>query len=358
MKKFFFPILLLIFIIITFLSCSNTSSKRSRRPLNNIKISPEKNVVFGDNITLDIKTKLANGEINKINIYLNNNLLTSTKDLNFEYVIENIASLGNNTIKVEAIKTDGVKNSKLKKFSVFSDIIPKQYTYKIVNEYPHSRDFFTEGLVVHNGYIYEGTGDHGTSGIYKTDIKTGKVLQSVELEEQYFGEGITILNDKIYQLTYRSQTGFVYDVNDFSVIDTFNFESTQGWGLTNDGTHLIMDDRTNFLTWLDPNDFSVVKKVAVADNTQNMNAINELEYIDGKIWANVWTTDYVVIIDPVTGRVESMINFSGILKDKDKLPSKPVDVFNGIAYDEATGKIYVTGKFYPKLYEIELVELK
>ena len=206
--------------------------------------------------------------------------------------------------------------------------------------------------------MYEGTGDHGTSGIYKTDIKTGKVLQSVELEEQYFGEGITILNNKIYQLTYKSQTGFVYDVNDFSVIDTFNFESAQGWGLTTDGKYLIMDDRTNYLTWIDPNDFSVVKKVAVADNTQNMNAINELEYINGKIWANVWTTNYIVIIDPITGKVEATINFSGILKGKDKNPSKPVDVFNGIAYDKATGKIYVTGKFYPKLYEIELVELK
>lgn len=357
MRKKIFPFVFIAFIIIIVLSCSNTS-KRSRKPVSTIKISPDKNIVFGNDIVVHVKTKLANGEIDKIDVYLNNDLLTSSKDLDFEYTIKNIASLGNNTLKVEAIKKDGLQNIKKKNFNVFSDIIPKEYTYKLVNEYPHSRDFFTQGLVVHNGFMYEGTGDHGTSGIYKTDIKTGKVLQSTEMEEQYFGEGISILNDKIYQLTYKSKTGFVYDVNDLSVIDTFKFNSEQGWGLTNDGTHLIMDDRTNFLTWINPEDFRVVKKVSVADNVQSMNAINELEYINGKIWANVWTTEYIVIIDPETGRVESIINLSGILKKGDKIPLKPVDVLNGIAYDQISGKIYITGKFYPKVYEIELIELK
>ena len=357
MRKIIFPLVLFIFTVITFLSCSNTP-KRSRRPVSTIAIMPKENIFFGDNVEVKIKTKLANGEIDKIDLFLNKQLLTTSKELDFTYTIENISNLGNCTLMVEATKTDGLKSKKNKTFTVLSDITPKQYTYKVVNEYPHSRDFFTEGLVVHNGYLYEGTGDHGTSGIYKTEISTGKILQSVEMEEQYFGEGISILNGKIYQLTYKSQIGFVYDVNDFSILDTFAFESIQGWGLTNDGTYLIMGDRTNFLTYIDPNDFSVVKKVGVADNTQSMNAINELEYINGKIWANVWTTDYIVIIDPGTGRVESVVNLTGILKEADKTPAKPVDVLNGIAYDQATGKIYVTGKFYPKLYEIELVELK
>ncbi len=357
MKKKIFPFATVIFILIVFLSCSSTP-ERSRRPVSTIKISPEKNLKYNSALTVHIKTKLSNGTIEKINLYLNNQLLHSTKELQFDYTIEHIKSLGNNTLKVEAVKTDGVKNMKKKNFSVFSDILPKNYTYKVINEYPHSRSFFTEGLLVHDGFLYEGTGEHGSSAIYKKEITTGNVLQSVELEEQYFGEGITILNNKIYQLTYKSQTGFVYQLNDFSVIDTFQFASEQGWGLTNDGTNLIMSDGTNTLTWLNPSDFSVVKKIRVADHSQKMNVINELEYVDGKIYANVWTRDFIVEIEPETGRVLSIINMTGILKDKDKIPSKPVDVLNGIAYDHATGKMYVTGKYYPKLYEIELVELK
>ena len=357
MRKIIFPFVILSFVIITILSCSNTS-KRSRRPVSSIKITPEKNIVFGNDVHVEVTTKLANGEIDKINLYLNNDLVGTSKNLDFEHTIKNIKNLGNNTLKVEAIKTDGVKNSRQKSFSVLSDILPKQYTYKVVNEFPHSREFFTEGLEIYNGYLYEGTGNNGTSGIYKTEISTGKVLQSVKLDDHYFGEGITILNDKIYQLTYKSQTGFVYNVSDLSVIDTFKFESAQGWGLTNDGTYLIMDDKTNVLTWIDPNDFSVVKKLAVADHSQQMNAINELEYINGKIFANVWTTGYIVEIDPETGRVEAVINLTGLLKDADKNPSQPVDVLNGIAWDKVAKKMYVTGKYYPKLYEIELVESK
>jgi glutaminyl-peptide cyclotransferase len=160
---------------------------------------------------------------------------------------------------VEAVKTDGLKNSRSLVINTISDVVAEKFTYQIVNSYPHSKKHYTQGLEFHNNILYEGTGEYGTSGIFKIKLETGKVEQSKMLDDKYFGEGITILNDKIYQLTYKTQKGFVYQLSDFALIDTFMFKSSEGWGLTNDGTNLIMSDGTHVLTWLNPNDYSVVK---------------------------------------------------------------------------------------------------
>ena len=261
--------------------------------------------------------------------------------------------MGKSNITVEPIKKDGVKNTRTKTISAFSDVVPKTYSYKIVNVYPHSKKYFTQGLQYFNGFLYEGTGEHGTSGLFKVNLKTGKELQAYHLDEKYFGEGITILNDKIYQLTYRTQKGFVYNLNNFAVVDSFEYKG-EGWGLTNDGEYLIMSNGTNVLTWLNPADFSIVKKVEVADNNGFINLLNELETIDGSIFANLYTTEKIVEIEPETGRVLSEVSFPGIINMYHN-SSDRIDYMNGIAYNKETERFFITGKLWPKLFEIELI---
>jgi len=225
------------------------------------------------------------------------------------------------------------------------------------NTYPHLKTSFTEGLEFYNNFLYEGTGEVGKSNLYKTDLKTGKPVQVKKLNEKYFGEGITILNDKIYQLTYHAQKAFVYALSDFALIDSFQYQSKEGWGLTNDGTNLIMSNGTNVISWLNPDDFSTVKTIQVANNKVIMYGINELEYIKGTIYANVYTTELIVQIDPENGKVISEINLAGIV-NMYKNSSDKIDVLNGIAFDEKTDKIFVTGKWWPKVFEVEFIPLK
>jgi len=263
--------------------------------------------------------------------------------------------LGNNILNVVATKTDGVDNTRSISFTVLSDITPKKYTYKTIKDFPHNNQFYTQGLEYHNGHIYEGTGEHGKSGLYKVEYQTGESIMKHKLDYKYFGEGITIINDKIYQLTYRAQKGFVYNLDNFAVIDSFTYKSREGWGLTNDGTHLIMSNGTHELIWLDPTNYSEIKKVQVANHSGIVNYINELEYINETIYANIYTTNIIVQIDPQTGKVLSEINMDGILKMYTN-PTDTIDYLNGIAYDKDKERIFVTGKWWPRMFEIELME--
>jgi glutamine cyclotransferase len=232
-----------------------------------------------------------------------------------------------------------------------SDVIPV-YSYNIVNTYPHDRDAFTEGLVFENGVLYEGTGLLERSTLRRVELETGDILQIRELSDQFFGEGITIYGDKIIQLTWQSNIGFVYDKNSFELLQEFNY-STQGWGITHDGTRLIMSDGTSTLHFLDPQTFEEIGHLEVFDNDGSVTRLNELEYVQGQIYANVWQTDWVARIAPETGRVVGWIDLRGLLTAEDR--SEPVDVLNGIAYDAETDRLFVTGKLWPKLFEIELV---
>ncbi len=359
MKPFSFSLIILLSLFITAFSCSNNSSK-SRKPVCSITIQPNKsNYIFGEKISVNVSTKVKNGEIENIKVYYQNELIKESKDLDFTIEGVEINTLGNSVISVEAIKTDSVSNTQSKSLHTLSNIVPEKLTYKTVNIYPHPKEYFTEGLEFHDGYIYEGTGENGTSGIYKLNLKTGKAIQSVELNEKYFGEGITVLNNKIYQLTYRSKKGFIYDFISFALIDSFQFTSTtnEGWGLTNDGKNLIMSDGSQFLTWMNPYDFSILKRVEVGNNKTIFKNVNELEYINGTIYANVYTTEMIVQIDPETGRILSEISFPDLIKmyhnQKDR-----IDFMNGIAWDDKNNRLFVTGKLWPKLFEIELVPLK
>jgi len=224
------------------------------------------------------------------------------------------------------------------------------YSYKILNRYPHDRDAFTQGLVFDRGALFEGTGLNGRSSLRRVDLESGKVLQAHQLSPDYFGEGITVFRDRIIQLTWQSRLGFVYNRDSFQALRTFNY-STEGWGLTHDGKHLILSDGTDTLFFLDPETFAVVRQVRVRDNGAPVTRLNELEYAGGRVYANVWQTDRVAIIDPADGRLSGWIDLSGLLRAEDRV--KPVDVLNGIASRGESGRLFVTGKLWPWLFEIE-----
>jgi glutamine cyclotransferase len=226
------------------------------------------------------------------------------------------------------------------------------YTYNVTNTYPHDRDAFTQGLVFEDGVLYEGTGLHGESTLRRVELETGAILQSCELSDQFFGEGITIYGDKIIQLTWQSNVGFVYDKSTFEVLQDFDY-STEGWGITHNGTCLIMSDGTSTLHFLDPQTFAEVGQLGVFDSHGPVTRLNELEYVRGQIYANVWQTDWIARIAPETGRVIGWIDLRGLLTAEDR--SEPVDVLNGIAYDTEADRLFVTGKLWPKLFEIELI---
>lgn len=225
-------------------------------------------------------------------------------------------------------------------------------TYEVVNTYPHDPQAFTQGLIFHNGYLYESTGLYGESSLRKVALETGEVLQQVDLPPHYFGEGLTLWGDTLLQLTWLEGTGFIYDLEDFSELGRFAY-ATEGWGLTHDGAHLIMSDGSANLYFLNPGDFQVINRVEVTYQGKAVEQLNELEYINGEVFANIWLTDEIVRIDPETGTVKGWIDLRGILPDELRTPS--TDVLNGIAYDPDTERLFITGKNWPLLYEIRLV---
>ncbi len=224
-------------------------------------------------------------------------------------------------------------------------------TYEVTNVYPHDPSAFTQGLVFYQGALYESTGLNGQSSIRKVDLPTGQVLRKVDVPSQFFAEGLTLFNGRAYQLTWQSQRGFIYDLDSFNLLDTFNYTG-EGWGLTHDGHSLIMSDGSNQIRFIDPNNFQVQRAISVYDGSRSINYLNELEYIKGEIYANIWLTDRVARIDPNSGKVTAWINLAGLLSPEDH--AQDGAVLNGIAYDEANDRLFVTGKLWPKLFEIKL----
>jgi len=225
--------------------------------------------------------------------------------------------------------------------------------YQVVAEYPHDPDAYTQGLVIVDDVLYEGTGLEGRSSLRRVELETGEVLQRTAIDDQHFGEGIAVFEDRIYQLTWQTGRCFVYDRETVQLVETFGYD-TEGWGLTTGDTQLIMSDGSNRLVFRDPETFEEMGHVDVMDGDVPVSYLNELEYIDGEVWANVYTTDWIVRIDPANGDVTGWIDLTGLLAPE-AIPAQGVDVLNGIAQDPDTGQVYVTGKLWPTLFEIELV---
>lgn len=226
-------------------------------------------------------------------------------------------------------------------------------SYSVLRSMPHDINAFTEGLLIHNGQLYESTGEYGSSWIGVVDINTGIADKKIEFGQKHFGEGITILNNKLYHLTYKQKTGYVYDLDTFKEINQFTYKNAEGWGLTNDGTSLIMSDGSDKLTFLDTANFSVTKTLSVTYKGQPIKNLNELEYVNGFIYANIWETNRIAKIDVSTGEVVGFIDLTNLF-NQTQLIKMDIDVLNGIAWHESTKTLLVTGKFWPLIYVLKV----
>lgn len=225
------------------------------------------------------------------------------------------------------------------------------YTFEVVNSYPHDQDAFTQGLVFENGTLYESTGLYSKSSLRCVELETGRILQIYNLSSEFFGEGITIINDKIIQLTWREHKGFVYNKTSFELLEVFNY-STEGWGLTYDGQHLIMSDGSANLYFLDPDSFEGLGQIEVRHDGNLVSRLNELEYVKGDIYANIWLEEQIAVINPLNGQVKAWINCTNIKATHSE------DVLNGIAYDVEGDRLFITGKLWSELFQVELIEVE
>ena len=260
------------------------------------------------------------------------------------------AKMGIRSLRVVAYS--GAKtSSEVASVKVLPKDAPKHMSCKVKKVYPHDAGAYTQGLLVYDGKFLEGTGQLGESNLRRVEIGTGKVLQQYSIPSDVFGEGIAVYGDKVYQITWRTNICYVYDINSFSLLKTFSYP-TEGWGITTVDKQLVMSDGSSMLYFMDPEYFTEKSRVEVYDNQGPVRYLNELEYIDGYIWANVYMTDRIVKIDPKTGAVVADVVCSNLLKSSDKKDN--TDVLNGIAYDAKTKQMFITGKYWPKLFEVEI----
>ncbi len=338
----YFNRILPIFIIaIHFIACNSTIEFSLNAP-DKIKID--------ENLELSINSDQANVNVN---YFIDDVAIENHKAINLQNY-----TLGKHIIK--AVVKNGDKTISKQKTVVFlNSQKPTIYTYKVLQSYPHDRTSFTQGLEFHNNFLYEGTGQRGQSVLRKIELETGNVLQEQALAKKYFGEGITIFDNKIYQLTWQHKIGFIYNIDTFKVEKTFAYEnSLEGWGLTHDTQNLIKTDGTEKIWFLNPKNGKEQHHIEAYTNKRRVDNLNEIEYIDGKIYANVWTKNAIAIINPKNGAVEGIVNMKDLAKQLDnKTVIESSDkVLNGIAYNPLTKKLYVTGKNWDKIFEIEIVK--
>ena len=303
-----------------------------------------------------------NKTIDSIVYFANDKKITSKKDLEKATFELKDQKLGYQNIKA-VVYFDAENSEATARIELVSNVQPKLLKYKIINTYPHDYKAYTQGLEFYRDTLYEGTGNgagnttgiKGISSLRKTDYKTGKVYKQVDLDTQYFGEGITILNNKVYQLTWQNNEGYIYNADTFKKEKTFHyFKNIEGWGLTNDGTYLYQSDGTEKIWKLDPKTLKEVDYINVYSYETKIKSVNELEWIDGKIYGNIYGKDAIAIINPKNGAVEGIINLVDLKNKVTQLPD--TDVLNGIAYNPKTKTIFVTGKNWDKMFEITVSE--
>lgn len=329
-----------------FFSCSNAYK---------FKLEHKKEIALNETLEVTLKEK-NDKSVKKVTFFANGKEITS----NGSSANIDTKNLGVGKHKISAlIAFDEKTKTKNSFFEVLANVKPSIYTYRIVNSYPHDTDAYTQGLEYYNGFLYETTGKKGKSTLRKVDLKTGKVLQKVSIADEYFGEGMTILNNKIYWLTWQAKKGFVYNLETFEKEKEFTYnKSKEGWGLTNNGKELIKSDGTQKIWFLDPVTLEENKFIQVYTNQYKLDNINELELINGKVYANKYQQNAIVIINPENGIVEGVANLTGLKKEMEKTQKLvPQDeVLNGIAYDKENNRLFVTGKNWGKLFEIELIK--
>ncbi len=345
--------LLLLFILnLILFSCgSNSDKNKSDFSLNFVSSKVE--FKLGETVKLRVQNP-KDRKIDSTSYYYENQLLGTTKGENELEIPLNIEKLGNQTITA-TVFSEGEKNNVQIAFKIFNNTAPEIYTYKIINTYPHDKEAYTQGLEFYNDTLYESTGQYGTSSLRKTNFETGEVLKKVEISDQFFAEGLSILNGKIHQLTWKEGEGFIYDLPTMKKTGTFKFnKSKEGWGLCNDGKQFYKSDGTEKIWILNSETLAEESFIQPTTNRSISTQLNELEWVEGKIYANTYQKDGVAIINPENGAIEGIINFKGL---RDKVTKHPrLDVLNGIAYNPTTKKLYVTGKNWDKLFEVEIVK--
>ena len=263
--------------------------------------------------------------------------------------------LGNKVLNA-SVNFEGNTVEISRKIKVLAATAPEIYTYEIINEFPHDIKAYTQGLEFYNDTLYESTGKHGSSSLRKIDYRTGEVLEKLDLENNFFGEGITIFDNKIFQLTWKSKMGFVYDLNSFKKTGSFQYgQSKEGWGLCNNGEFLFKSDGTEKIWKLDPETLQEKDYIQTVTNKSIFNMANELEYVDGKLYANVWQKESMMIINAKSGAIEGVVNFGG-LKNKTKKPNDTDAVLNGVAFHPERKTFFVTGKYWDKLFEVRILK--
>ena len=321
-----------------------------------LSIKVDKKAVLADKVVVSLVEE-NNNPIEEVTFFVNgrevsssnNSFTLDTKEYGTgKHLISAMVAYGEN-------KSKRINNS----IEVFSNIPFTSYDFKIVNVFPHDGTAYTQGLEYYNGFLYETTGKLGKSSLRKVELKTGKVIQKIDLDRRYFGEGMTIFDNKIFFLTWKANKGFVYNLESFELESEFPYNrSKEGWGLTHSDTELIKSDGTSKIWFLDPSTQKEKRYIEAYTNQQSLDQLNELEYINGKIYANYWQKPLIAIINPENGIVEGLINLTRLVQEMEKSQKllKENDVLNGIAFDAENNRLFVTGKNWQKLFEIELIK--
>jgi len=337
----------------------NRPSQESVGASFRIRLLNAQGLTYGDSLEFEIKSDSPDQDIAKLEISgKDDSEPFATFSANAFKIPSNLVGGGEVRLKFKAIYDDGTATTRYKEVRTKPTSPAADWKFNVVKKYPHDVSAYTQGFLVYNGYIYEGTGNYGESKLRKLDLTTGEIVQEKNLSEDIFGEGITIFNDKIYQVTYKSGRGFIYDLETFAQLDEFTYytETSEGWGLTHDASHLILSDGSSFLYFIDPNTMEVQKRLNVFDENGNVSRLNELEFSEGRIYANVYTEPYIIELDAETGQVINRYTALGIV-DRAEANSE-MDVLNGIAIHPLTRNLLVTGKYWSKIYEVKPLPLK
>lgn len=337
------------------------SCKNSSNDANDISLNPESGTNYKAGDAVNVNVKLGSAKMDSVVYLLDSVRLTSKKDTSAVSIKTDTLPLGPRVITARVF-SGGKSQEVSTNIVLLAAKAPEEYTYKVVKVYPHDTSAYTEGLLYQDGHIYESTGNKGRSAIQKSDLETGKVLQKQLINPKHFGEGSAIVGNKIVMLTWQDSIGYVFDKSTFKILNTFNYNvGVEGWGMTNDGKKLYVDDSTNRIWFLDKDSYQQIGHIDVYDNKGPVNAVNEMEYINGKIYANVYTYNIILVIDPKTGAVLQKVDMSN-LWPKSQHPTSWRDVeednnvLNGIAWDEKGKRLLVTGKKWPHIYQISLVK--
>lgn len=365
MKKqtsIFYLSLLLLLALFTY-SCDSTPTpkKKKKKSAFSKKATPKPftfstpyandTILINDSFDLQLKFNDST-TVDSIHLFLNYKRINSFHSSEFKSLATS-EKVGRNQLKAQVFFANGKQHSEYIDIYLSSDVVPEKLNYTILNKYSRPENHFTQGLVYHNGFIYEGTGNWGRSALYQSELKTGKPVRELKLPADVFGEGIAILNNKIVQVTYKKQEGYVYELETFKKIKTFKYPIyAEGWGLATDGTNLFMSTGTNKLYVLEDADFSIINELHVYDDHGPVNMLNELEYIDGFIYANIWLDNRIVKIDATSGKVIAELDMTSIIPTE--YQNHQAKVLNGIAYNPENKHFYITGKDWKYLFEIQI----